>query len=89
MVPGLDVDYEAAEDDWTEDEEAAFDASSVNMRGSSRWWRRNEVAYAGYSFSHPPAWLSSGSPSQSPAPDDDLPDWISDDTDADVPSWLR
>lgn len=92
MVPGLDVDYEAAEDDWTEDEEAAFDASEREYAWVEQMVEEEmgEVAYAGYSFSHPPAWLSSrGSPSQSPAPDDDLPDWISDDTDADVPSWLR
>lgn len=92
MVPGLDVDYEATEDEWTEDEEAAFDASEREYAWVEQMVEEEmgAVAYAGYSFSQPPAWLSSkGSPSQPPAPDDDLPDWISDDADADVPSWLR
>ena len=92
MVPGLDVDYEAAEDEWIEDEEAAFDASEREYAWVDQMVEEEmaEVAYAGFSFSHPPAWLASGdAPSQPSAADDDLPDWISDDADADVPSWLR
>ncbi|MCC6805235.1 MAG: hypothetical protein IT319_20315 [Anaerolineae bacterium] len=95
MVPGLDVDYEPGSEEYAdEDEEEPVDDDTAQREFA---WLNNlveeEIAATRrpeFAFSRLPSWLgsSSVSPDDSSA-DDDLPDWPSDDADADVPEWLR
>ncbi len=94
MVPGLDVDYEAAGEVEAEEEEAEAPAAETAQREYA--WVAEIVAAETaterprFAFSRPPIWLQpTNGTSHGETVDDDLPDWPSDDTDADVPEWLR
>ncbi|MEP7292179.1 MAG: tetratricopeptide repeat protein [Chloroflexota bacterium] len=92
MVPGLDVDYEAPEEDWVDDEEPIFDASEREYAWVEQMVEQEMAAGddPGFAFSRPPAWMASLSAlAHDGDADDDLPDWISDDTDADAADWQR
>jgi hypothetical protein len=94
MVPGLDVDYEAA-DELVEEEEIEASAGDGAKREFA-WLvelveeEMSATERPNFAFSRPPAWVE---PTSSAATngdiDDDLPDWPSDDADADVADWLR
>ncbi|MFN8449321.1 MAG: tetratricopeptide repeat protein [Anaerolineae bacterium] len=95
MVPGLDVDYEPGEDEFLEEEpEEVLDENSARREFV---WLTNlveeEMAATerpDFAFTRPPSWLGSSAASLDDGGlDDDLPDWPSDDADADVPEWLR
>jgi len=92
MVPGLDVDYASPE----EQVEEAHEVEEASPREFA-WLNKvvdeetAEVAPVRFIFSKPPAWLERLNPpaqSAAPQPDEDFPDWVSDD-DADLPEWLR
>ncbi len=92
MVPGLDVDYASPE----EQVEEAHEVEEASPREFA-WLNKvvdeetAEVASVRFIFSKPPAWLERLNPpaqSAAPQPDEDFPDWVSDD-DADLPEWLR
>ena len=97
MVPGLDVDYEATEDEVPEDE--AEEPEPETSKREYAWLvdmvEEENVATdrPRFVFSRPPTWLEQPvnglSHPQQGEVDDDLPDWPSDDADADVPEWLR
>ena len=63
MVPGLDVDYEAAEDEFAEDEEEEDEPAAETQNGvclAHRDGRRRNAATEErpqFAFSRPPAWL--------------------------------
>jgi hypothetical protein len=99
MVPGLDVDYEASEDEPIETEFLSESAEEEEQEQREFGWvediieeesRQPEPAAAEaprrrFSFTRPPAWLSKlGRSSQSTKRDDELPDWPSDE-----PEWQR
>ncbi len=90
MVPGLDVEYDIADDGGDDD------AVEEEADGEIAWLvdmveeETAAVEHASFAFSSPPAWLSSASHSiTSSADDDDFPDWPADDVDDDTPEWLR
>ncbi len=92
MVPGLDVEYDVADD--LSDDEA--DTAEEETEGEIAWLvdlveeETAVVEQASFAFSRPPTWLGSTSPSAvSDATDDDFPDWPADDGDDDLPEWLR
>ncbi|MBI1257051.1 MAG: tetratricopeptide repeat protein [Chloroflexi bacterium] len=100
MVPGLDVDYEAAGDEFADEPEPEAEPEpAVETSKREYAWlvemvdEENAVTEPpSFVFSNPPAWLqpTNGlSHLQGDEVDDDLPDWPSDDADADVPEWLR
>ncbi len=104
MVPGLDVDYEAREDE-VEAVEALEERAVPALKRDYDWVAALATAETAldqpattrprFVFSRPPAWLSGGSSSSKA--DDGLPDWISEDDSApaeasgadDMPSWLK
>jgi hypothetical protein len=95
MVPGLDVDYEAGGEAVAE-EEAEEPASAPAAKREFGWLVEiveEETAAserAHFVFSRPPVWLQhTNGAAHGEAVKDDLPDWPSDDADADVPEWLR
>jgi hypothetical protein len=95
MVPGLDVDYEAGGEAAAE-EEAEEPASAPAAKREFGWLVEiveEETAAserAHFVFSRPPVWLQhTNGAAHGEAVKDDLPDWPSDDADADVPEWLR
>ncbi len=92
MVPGLDVEYDVADD--LSDDEA--DMAEEESEGEIAWLvdlveeESAAVEQVSFAFSRPPTWLGSASPSaMSDAADDDFPDWPADDGDDDMPEWLR
>ncbi len=92
MVPGLDVDYEVEQDEPEPEQEE----EPVADKREFAWVAEmvdQEVAASErptYIFSNPPGWLApTNSQAGNGKADDDLPDWPSDDADADVPEWLR
>jgi hypothetical protein len=92
MVPGLDVEYDVADDQ--SDDEA--DTAEEEPEGEVAWLvdlveeETAAVEQASFAFSHPPMWLASASPSAAfDAADDDFPDWPAEDGDDDMPEWLR
>ncbi len=95
MVPGLDVDYEAGEDEFADEDVEDLEDEEASQREYAWVGEMVEEELAAserssYSFSRPPAWLgASGSQSPRDSLDDEFPDWPSDDADADVPEWLR
>jgi hypothetical protein len=98
MVPGLDVDFEARE------EEIAEDAVSAGASRRDYEWvialvedeaaqTEPAAAYPRYVFTRQPAWLTPPA-SQTAGQDDDLPEWPTDrekdaDQNDDMPEWLR
>ena len=92
MVPGLDVEYDVADD--LSDDEA--DTAEEEPEGEVAWLvdlveeETAVVEQASFAFSRPPTWLGSTSPSAvADAADDDFPDWPADEGDDDLPEWLR
>ena len=92
MVPGLDVDYAPTETV----EEETHEVEEASPREFA--WLNNMVdeelaeAASSFTFSKTPAWLDRLIPPAQPAapqPDEDFPDWVSDDDEADLPEWLR
>ena len=94
MVPGLDVDYEAA-DDLAAEEEPVEEPAATSKREYA-WLvelvekELTATESPSFAFSSRPTWLEpANSLVAGGAVEDDLPDWPSDDADADVPEWLR
>jgi hypothetical protein len=98
MVPGLDVDYEARE------EEIADDSAAVGSSRRDYEWVvalveneaaqiETEMAYPRFVFTRQPVWLAPPAP-QTEEQDDGLPEWPTDqekdgDQNDDMPEWLR
>ncbi len=98
MVPGLDVDYEAREDEIVEEMAAAGTSRRdyewvVALVEKEAALVEPERAYPRFVFTRQPAWLIPPT-SQTAEQDDDLPEWPTDqekDTgeNDDMPEWLR
>ncbi|PJF24960.1 MAG: hypothetical protein CUN53_15190, partial [Phototrophicales bacterium] len=94
MVPGLDVDFEAREDELAE--EAAANGTSrrdyewvVALVENEAAQLETNMAYPRFVFTRQPAWLTPPA-SQVETRDDDLPEWPTDqEKDDDLPEWLR
>jgi tetratricopeptide (TPR) repeat protein len=99
MVPGLDVDYEAREDEIAEvaalEERAAPSLKRdydwvVGLAAAESALETPPPARPRFVFSRLPAWMSGDKPA--PASSDGLPDWVDDEGtsgSADVPAWLK
>ncbi len=93
MVPGLDVDYAPTESPDAEtpqvDEASPREFAWLNNMVDEEM---AEAAASAFNFTKTPAWLDRLIPPAQPAapqPDEDFPDWVSDDDEADLPEWLR
>jgi hypothetical protein len=94
MVPGLDVDYDAPEDEWIdEDDEASFGADEREYAWVEQMVEEEmaQVEAPAFAFTRPPAWFASLGEGGGGATDGDdaFPDWVSDDGEADLPDYLR
>lgn len=92
MVPGLDVDYAAEDELFDDDFEEDLDESQREYAWLTDMVDEEMAATERpvFAFSRPPTWFgASGAARDDGGMDDELPDWPSDDADADVPEWLR
>lgn len=92
MVPGLDVDYEASD----QDSDFSDDDDTYEVDEREYAWVEDIVeeemaaveSTGSFTFTRPPAWFASfGSADEGSRTEDDFPDWISDDSD--LPDYLR
>ncbi len=89
MVPGLDVDYEATEDEVSEDFEEEPEPETAKREFAWLIELVDEETAAvdqpAFVFSRPPVWMEPAALADQTDVDHDFPDWPSDDSDANVP----